>query len=46
LQRELVAQQRAAIDAAFAAMAEDSTYHTEAGPSPMPLPRLIVRRCG
>jgi metal-responsive CopG/Arc/MetJ family transcriptional regulator len=30
LQRELAAQQRAAIDAAFAAMAEDPTYHTEA----------------
>jgi metal-responsive CopG/Arc/MetJ family transcriptional regulator len=30
LQRELAAQQRAAIDAAFAAMAEDATYHTEA----------------
>ena len=30
LQRELAAQQRAAIDAAFAAMAEEPTYHTEA----------------
>lgn len=30
LQRELAAQQRATIDAAFAAMAEDPTYHTEA----------------
>ena len=30
LQRELAAQQRAAIDAAFAAMAEDRTYQTEA----------------
>ena len=30
LQRELAAQQRAAIDAAFAAMAEDDAYQTEA----------------
>jgi metal-responsive CopG/Arc/MetJ family transcriptional regulator len=30
LQRELAAQQRAAIDAAFAAMAEDPAYQTEA----------------
>jgi metal-responsive CopG/Arc/MetJ family transcriptional regulator len=30
LQRELAAQQRAAIDAAFAAMAEDAAYQTEA----------------
>ena len=30
LQRELAAQQRAAIDAAFAAMADDPAYHTEA----------------
>ena len=30
LQREIAAQQRAAIDAAFAAMAADPTYHTEA----------------
>ena len=30
LQRELAAQQRAAIDAAFAAIAEDFAYHTEA----------------
>ena len=30
LQRELAAQQRAAIDAAFAAMAEDFAYQTEA----------------
>jgi metal-responsive CopG/Arc/MetJ family transcriptional regulator len=30
LQRELAAQQRATIDAAFAAMAEDPIYHTEA----------------
>ena len=30
LQRELAAQQRAAIDAAFAAMAEDVAYQTEA----------------
>ena len=30
LQRELAAQQRAAIDAAFAAMAEDVVYRTEA----------------
>jgi metal-responsive CopG/Arc/MetJ family transcriptional regulator len=30
LQRELASQQRAAIDAAFAAMAEDPAYHTEA----------------
>ena len=29
LQRELAAQQRAAIDAAFAAMADDPTYHME-----------------
>ena len=29
LQRELAAQQRAAIDAAFAAMAEDPAYQTE-----------------
>ncbi len=29
LQRELAAQQRAAIDAAFAAMAEDPPYRTE-----------------
>lgn len=30
LRRELAAQQRAAIDAAFAAMADDSVYHAEA----------------
>jgi len=30
LQRELAAQQRATIDAAFAAMAEDTAYQTEA----------------
>jgi metal-responsive CopG/Arc/MetJ family transcriptional regulator len=30
LRRELAAQQRAMIDAAFAAMAEDPTYQTEA----------------
>ena len=30
LQRELAARQRAAIDAAFAAMAEDRAYQTEA----------------
>ena len=30
LQRELAAQQRAAIDAAFATMAEDPAYQTEA----------------
>jgi metal-responsive CopG/Arc/MetJ family transcriptional regulator len=30
LQRELATRQRAAIDAAFAAMAEDLTYQTEA----------------
>ena len=30
LQRELAAQQRAAIDTAFAAMAEDPIYQTEA----------------
>jgi hypothetical protein len=30
LQRELAAQQRAAIDAAFAAMANDPAYHAEA----------------
>ncbi len=30
LQRELAAQQRATIDAAFAAMAEDPAYHAEA----------------
>jgi metal-responsive CopG/Arc/MetJ family transcriptional regulator len=30
LQRELAAQQRAAIDAAFAAMAEDTAYQAEA----------------
>jgi metal-responsive CopG/Arc/MetJ family transcriptional regulator len=30
LQRELAGQQRAAIDAAFAAMAEDFAYRTEA----------------
>ena len=30
VQRELAAQQRAAIDVAFAAMAEDPAYHTEA----------------
>jgi hypothetical protein len=30
LQRELAAQQRAAIDAAYAAMAVDFAYHTEA----------------
>jgi hypothetical protein len=29
-ERELTAQQRAAIDAAFAAMADDPAYHTEA----------------
>ena len=31
LQRELAAQQRAAIDAAFAAMADDPVYCAEAG---------------
>ena len=30
LQRELAAQQRAAIDAAFVAMADDPVYHVEA----------------
>ena len=30
LQRELAAQQRAAIDAAFAAMADEPVYHAEA----------------
>ena len=30
LRRELAAQERAAIDAAFAAMADDSAYHAEA----------------
>jgi hypothetical protein len=30
LRRELAAQERAAIDAAFAAMADDPAYHAEA----------------
>ena len=46
LQRELAAQQRAAIDAAFAAMAEVLPIELRPRPSPMPLPRPIGTQCG